>query len=231
MNLIAFALCSMPNVAAARSLYDVDGLDDKAVAKILFHRRKQQTGSEDLRPDQQRIALLSLVSGEPDHPRLETLSVNSEDEAAMLRHLAGILGGTGRLVGWRLQGELAVLRLRAVSLGVAIPRLWQNDQQDLAEVWGGEAQLDEAAQLMGLPGMAGGQCLDIWEAWQDGDHEQVQACAELRALNTWLLAHKLMVAQGRMTPSSAKSGIQVLKKKLADSGAAHLQAYAAALES
>jgi predicted PolB exonuclease-like 3'-5' exonuclease len=230
MNLIAFALCSIPNIAAARALYDTAGLDDSAVAKILYHRRKQETGREALRPDQQRIAVLSVVCGEPDHPRLETLSVNSDDESGILRHLGESLGGTGRLAGWRLQGELAVLRLRAVGLGVAIPRLWQDDPLDLAEVWGGQTSLDEAGRLMGLPAIGDHQCADVWEAWHAGNHEQVQACAELRALDTWLLAHKLAVAQGRMTPSSAKAGMQTLKKKLADTGAAHLQAYAAALE-
>jgi predicted PolB exonuclease-like 3'-5' exonuclease len=230
MNLIAFALCSMPNVAAARRLYDVDGIDDAAVAKILFHRRKQQAGSEQLRPDQQRIALVSLVYGEPEQPRLLTLSAANEDESSILRHLGETLGGTARLAGWRLNSELAILRLRAAALGVSIPRLWNEEHVDLADSWGGEAPLDEAARMMGLPGLAASQALDVWDAWRSGDHDRVQACAELRALNTWQLAHKLAVAQGRLTPAHAKGGIQALVKKLADSDSAHLRDYAAALE-
>lgn len=230
MNLIAFALCSIPDVVAARRLYDVDGLDDVAVAKILFHRRKQQTGSELLRPDQQRVALISLIHGEPDQPRLVTLSTAHEGEADLLRHLGEVLGGTARLAGWRLDGELAVLRLRATALGVAIPRLWQNEHVDLADSWGGDAPLDEAARLMGLPGLSDSEGTDPWEAWQQGDHDLVQACVELRALNTWQLAHKLAVAQGRMTPALAKTGIQALAKRLADTDSAHLRDYAAALE-
>lgn len=230
MNLIAFALCSIPDVVAARRLFDAEGLDDAAVAKILFHRCKQQTGHERLRPDQQRVAVLSLVHGEPDQPRLVTLSTALEDEATLLRHLAEVLGGTARLAGWRLGGELAVLRLRATALGVAMPRLWQDDHVDLADSWGGDAPLDEAARIMGLPGLAGSDALEPWEAWRQGSHEPVQACAELRALNTWLLAHKLAVAQGRMTPALAKAGVQALAKKLAASDGPHLRDYAAALE-
>jgi len=230
MNLIAFALCSMPNVAAARRLYDVDGIDDAAVAKILFHRRKQQAGSETLRADQQRVALVSLVYGEPEQPRLLTLSAANEDEASILRQLGETLGGTARLAGWRLSSEMAILRLRAAALGVSIPRLWQEEHVDLAESWGSEAPLDEASRLMGLPGLAGSQTLDVWDAWRAGDHDRVQACAELRVLNTWQLAHKLAVAQGRLTPAHAKSGVHALIKKLADSDSAHLRDYAAALE-
>lgn len=230
MNLIAFALCSMPNVAAARSLFDADGLDDEAVAKILYHRRKQQAGSDRLRPDQQRIGLVSLVHGEPEQPRIATLSVADEDEATLLRRLGEALGGTARLAGWRLAGELAVLRLRATSLGVAIPRLWQNDHVDLADSWGGDAGLDEAARLMGLPGLLGSDGADLWEAWRNGDQAQVRVCAELRALNTWQLAHKLAVAQGRLTPALATAGKQALVTRLADSDQPHLRAYAAALE-
>lgn len=231
MNLIAFALCSMPNVAAARRLYDADGLDDGAVAKILYHRRKQQAGSDHLRPDQQRIGLVSLVHGEPEHPQLLTLSVASEDEATILRQLSEALGGTARLAGWHLAAELAVLRLRATRLGVSIPRLWQDDHVDLAETWGDDAGLDEAARLMGLPGLFGADGADLWEAWRAGDQEHVQACAELRALNTWQLAHKLAVAQGRLTPAVAKAAAQALSRSLAASDRDHLRDYAAALES
>jgi hypothetical protein len=83
---------------------------------------------------------------------------------------------------------------------------------------------------MGLPGLVGNPVIDIWDAWRSGDHDQVQACAELRAINTWQLAHKLAVAQGRLTPVHAKTGSQALIRKLADSDSAHLRAYAAALE-
>jgi len=230
MNLIAFALCSIPDISAARRLYDGDGLDDQGIAKILFHRRKQLTGSEQLRPDQQRIALLSLVTGEPEHPRLETLSLAGGDEAGLLRHLGEALGGTARLAGWQLQDELALLRLRAISLGVAVPRLWQHEPLDLAGQWGSEAPLDEVARLMGLPGLGSSAGLDVWQAWQRGDHRQVHAAAELRAVNSWLLAHRLAVAQGHMTPALAKSAVQALRTHLAASDSDHLQACAAALE-
>lgn len=230
MNLIAFALCSMPNVAAARRLYNVEGLDDAAVAKILFHRRKQQANSENLRPDQLRVALVSLVYGEPEQPVLRTLSVASEDEATVLRHLNEALGGTARLAGWRLSGEMEILRLRAAALAVSMPRLWQEEHIDLGNCWGSEAPLDEAARLMGLPGLKGSERVNVWDAWRAGDHDKVQVCAELRALNTWQLAHKLAVAQGRLTAAHAKSGMQALSKKLADSNSAHLREYAAALE-
>ncbi len=230
MNLIAFALCCVPNVAAARRLYDVEGLDDDGVAKIMYHRRKQQNGRNDLRPDQQRIALLSLVHGEPEHPQLVTLSTASDDEATILRHLGEALGGTGRLAGWRLGAELAVLRLRATHLGVALPRLWHDEHVDLAANWGGETPLGEAARLMGLPGLGDTECADIWEAWHGGDHDAVQACAELRALNTWQLSHKVAVAQGRLTPIHARNGIQALRKKLAVSASEHLRTFAERLE-
>jgi predicted PolB exonuclease-like 3'-5' exonuclease len=119
MNLIAFAQCCVPDVAAARHLYDVDGLDDAAVAKILFHRCKQQTGGETLRADQQRIAQVALVHGEPEQPQLISLSASEHDEAAILQRLGDTLGGTGRLSGWSLAPDLAILRLRAMQTGVA----------------------------------------------------------------------------------------------------------------
>jgi hypothetical protein len=230
MNLIAFALCSIPNVSAARRLYEVDSLDDEAVAKILFHRRKQETGSQALRPDQQRIAMLSLIHGEPEQPRLLTLASSSDDEPGILRKLGEVLGGTGRLAAWHLDEPLAVLRLRSARLGVALPRLWQDEHLDLADPWGADACIDQAARLMGLPGLGATHGLDAWEAWLGGDEQQVRAWTELRALNSWQLAHRLLVAQGRLTPAHARAGAQMLKQRLPEMGAAHLDSYAADLE-
>lgn len=230
MKLIAFAQCCVPDVAAARRLYDVDGLDDKAVAKILFHRRKQQTGGEILRPDQQRPALVTLVHGEPENPRMTSLSVAEKDETEILQRIGDILGGTGHLNGWQLADDLAILRLRAIHLGTAVPRLFVDEHQELAAAWGGVTPLDEAALLMGLPGLSGSDVLDNWAAWQAGDHTALQARAELQALNCWLLAQRLAVAQGRLTPSAARSGIQALRNLLADVSADHLQRFVAALE-
>jgi predicted PolB exonuclease-like 3'-5' exonuclease len=230
MNLIAFALSSIPNISAARRLYDVEGLDDEAVAKILFHRRKQETGREALRPDQQRIAVLSLIHGEPEQPRLMTLSSASDDEATILRHLGETLGGTGRLAGWHLGEPLTVLRLRTARLGVALPRLWQDEHLDLADTWGADACIDQAARLMGLPGLGASHGLDAWEAWLAGDQQRICSWTELRVLNSWQLAHKLLVAQGRLTPAHARAGVQALRQRLAENGAEHLRDYAAALE-
>jgi hypothetical protein len=83
---------------------------------------------------------------------------------------------------------------------------------------------------MGLPGLAGSDKLDNWDAWQAADHAGLQAKAELQALNCWQLAQRLAVAQGHLTPAHAKAGNQVLRAMLAESPAEHLRAYAASLE-
>jgi predicted PolB exonuclease-like 3'-5' exonuclease len=230
MKLIAYAHCSIPDVDAARRLYDVEGLDDKAVAKILFHRRKQQSGTEQLRPDQQRLAVVSLLHGEPETPRLSTLAVTDHSEAEMLEQVGNAMGGMGCLSGWNLSADLAVLRLRAAHSETAVPRLFVDDHQDLSKHWGMDNNLDEAARLMGLPGLDGSDAIDNWDAWQAGDTEGLRRKVELQVLSCWQLAQKLAVAQGRLTPQHARAGEKALQAVLTGTDGAHLHAYAAALE-
>lgn len=230
MKLIAYAHCCVPDVDAARRLYDVEGLDDKAVAKILFHRRKQQSGAEALRADQQALAAVCLIHGEPEAPQLVSVSADQDSEAVMLQQIGSTLGGTGRISGWQLADSLAILRLRAAQQGVAVPRLFTDEHQDLAAHWGLDCGLDEAARLMGLPGLFATDALDNWAAVSTGDYPALRRKAELQALNSWQLAQKVAVAQGRLTPQHAKAGLKALRELLASSDGAHLRAYAAALE-
>lgn len=230
MKLIAYAHCCVPDVAAARRLYDVEGLDDQAVAKILFHRRKQQTGAETLRADQQALAAVCLIHGEPEAPQITSLSTEQADEAAILQQIGNTLGGTGRLSGWRLADKLAVLRLRAAQQGIAVPRLFTDDHQDLSSQWGADCGLDEAARLMGLPVLFGAEQLDNWDTLLEGDYQSLCRKAELQALNCWQLAQKIAIAQGRLTPQQSRAGRKALRERLAADNDEQLRAFAAALE-
>lgn len=230
MKIIAYAHCCVPDVAAARRLHDVEGLDDTAVAKILFHRRKQQSGAETLRADQLALATICLIHGEPEAPQITSVGADRNSESDMLQQIGSTLGGTGWLHGWRITDALAVLRLRAAQDGVAVPRLFTEEHQDLAAHWDADCDLDEAARQMGLPGLFGTAALDHWEAWLEGDHAALRRKAELQALNSWQLAQQLAVAQGRLSPQHAKTGRRALGALLDAQQDAHLRAYAAALE-
>src|SRR4030065_399483 len=47
MNILAFDIETIPDVATGRKLYDLEGLSDKDTAQAMFARRREQTGDSD----------------------------------------------------------------------------------------------------------------------------------------------------------------------------------------
>jgi len=55
MNVFVFDIETVPDIESGKKLYDLDGLSDKEVGNILFHKRRQESGTEFLRLHLQRI--------------------------------------------------------------------------------------------------------------------------------------------------------------------------------
>ena len=49
MNLFVFDIETIPDVDAGRRLYDLEGLDDREVAEIMFHKQREASGNDFLR--------------------------------------------------------------------------------------------------------------------------------------------------------------------------------------
>ena len=61
MNVMVFDIETIPDVEGGRRLYGLEGLGDKEVASVMFHKRRQETGTEFLRHHLQRIVAISVV--------------------------------------------------------------------------------------------------------------------------------------------------------------------------
>jgi predicted PolB exonuclease-like 3'-5' exonuclease len=70
MNVLIFDIETIPDVATGRRLYELEGLSDADVAKVMFHKRREETGdSEFLRHHLQRVVAISVVLRHADQLR------------------------------------------------------------------------------------------------------------------------------------------------------------------
>ena len=232
MNLIAIALGTVPDVETGRRLHDLGELSDKDAAKVLYHRRKQETGySEALRPNQQRIAALSLVREGDNGPELVSHSWQDADEAAVLDVLLAGVHGLSHLVSWGSE-PLPVIGYRALKHDRHLSPLLQSGiMRDLqAELAQGQASaaapLHEVAHLLGLPGV-GDQPCDVWEAMLAGQTDVVQAELDLQALHVYLIALRWARITHQRPAAQIEAAEAALRAHLAERSEPHLQQFLA----
>lgn len=238
MRLTVLALTAVPDTDTARQLHRLDDLDDAAVAKILFHRRKQETGhTERLRLVQQRIASLSLLTHADGRTDIKTMTVPEHAEDEALTSCFGCLKGGGRLVTWGgTSHAIPLLRLRAMRHGLRARSFWRTlaatpeAHLDLratllpaAET--GPADLHDLASLLGLPGLLDTDARDPWELRLAGDFQGLRARGEIEVLNLLLLALRHWTLEGGMSRNAVARLQAGLREALRQQQAPHLRRF------
>ncbi|MCB1775430.1 MAG: hypothetical protein KDI88_17590 [Gammaproteobacteria bacterium] len=238
MSIAAFAIASVPDTATTRRLFGLDDLDDKAVSKVLFHRRKQQTGSsEDLRWDQRAIVGLSLVRQTPGGVDMQTLTADDGDERTLLDAYYATVGNHDRLLSWNgTDKALPLIHFRSLQHAMHQPGYWQRLQGEwhvdlrawLCPAAGDMPTLDETALKLGFPGMRGIGEKQLYDAWLAGDMEPVRAFTEHAALNTFLIGLRWQVLTGLQSARGATQYADALRDLLRESRSSHLGAFLSA---
>lgn len=223
MTVLAFDIETIPDVEGFRRLAALDGVADDDVARIMFHKRRQQAGTEFIRLHLQRVVAISCVLRRGDDLQVWSLGEPESTESELIaRFFDGINKLTPTLVSWNGSGfDLPVLHYRALINGVPCARYWdtgEDDQQfrwnnylsrfhwrhiDLMDVLAGfqaraNAPLDELAQLLGAPGKLGMDGSKVWDAWQAGQVAEIRNYCETDALNTWLVYLRFQRMRGRL---------------------------------
>lgn len=249
MNVLVFDIETVPDVAAGRRLYELDGLGDADVAKVMFHKRREQTGeSEFLRHHLHRVVAISAALRHADSLRIWSLGDAQADEAELIRRFFdGIERYTPTLVTWNGGGfDLPVLHYRALLHGIAAPRYWDTGDDDRDFKWNNYlsrfharhtdlmdvlsayqaravAPLDEVAQMLGLPGKLGMHGAEVWDAYQAGKIDAIRDYCETDVLNTYLIFLRFELIRGRLDASGYESEMQRVRDLLASDGRAHFR--------
>jgi predicted PolB exonuclease-like 3'-5' exonuclease len=240
MRFSVFALSSVPDTATTRQLFGLDDLDDKSVSKVLFHRRKQQTGSSEiLRWDQRAIAGLTLIQHSANNVGLSSMNLGTHSEEDMLHAFFKAVPQQGRMVSWDDEdGGIPLLHFRTLKHAISYPAYWQaltsgaNMHMDirgwLSPPSGDRPTLDEITRKLGFPGQVIRTQTSVMDAWLQGRHDEVQAYSDIKALNTYLLALRLFTVIGDMTAHEHEQAGNRLLDELTKRDDEHLTSFVTA---
>ena len=239
MNIFVFDIETIPDVNGGRRLYNLEGLSDKEVANIMFHKRRQETGTEFLRLHLQQVVAISVVLRSQDRLAVWSLGEETASEKEIIeRFFNGIDKYVPTIVSWNGKGfDLPVLHYRSLLHGIQAPRYWEtgdNDQSfrwnnylsryhrrhtDLMDVLAGyemraNAPLDEVASLLGFPGKMGMGGDKVWDHYQAGDIVGIRNYCETDVLNTYLVFLRFELINGNLTPAEYAQECQLVRETL-----------------
>ena len=84
MNCLVFDIETIPDLDLGRRLFNLDGFSDEQVAKAMFALRRQDTGTEFLPYEQQRIVAISCVLRSRDGLKVWSLGDPGSTEAELV---------------------------------------------------------------------------------------------------------------------------------------------------
>ena len=252
MNVFVFDIETIPDVDGGRRLYNLEGLSDKEVANIMFHKRRQETGNEFLRLHLHRVVAISVVLRNRDRLAVWSLGSETSDEKDIVeRFFKGLDKYIPTIVSWNGKGfDLPVLHYRALLHGIPAQRYWEtgdNDQSfrwnnylsryhrrhtDLMDVLAGyemraAAPLDEIATLLGFPGKMGMSGAKVWDNYQAGQIAGIRNYCETDVLNTYLVYLRFELINGNLTPDEYNTECQLVRETLQQENKPHLDEFLA----
>ncbi len=250
MNVLVFDIETIPDVGGGRQLLGLDGLPDSDVASVMFHQRRQETGSEFLKLHLHRIVAISAIMRRGDMLKVWSLGEPEAPEQELVqRFFDGIERFSPTLVSWNgTNFDLPVLHYRALLHGVMAPRYWENGEEDqsfrynnylsryhyrhidLMDVLAGyspraNAPLDEIATLLGLPGKMGMSGAKVWDNYLAGDIVGIRNYCETDVLNTYLVFLRFELMRGRLTRDSYQAECQRTRAMLEGDERPHLREF------
>jgi predicted PolB exonuclease-like 3'-5' exonuclease len=252
-NVFAFDIETVPDVEFGRRLHGLEGLTDKQVGYVMQTRQREQTGSEFLSLEQQRIVAISIAMRARDGFKVWSLGdVDSPEDELVRRFFDGVERLAPTLVSWNGCGfDLPVLHYRALRHRIQAHRYWElgdGDQAyrynnytnryhwrhvDLMDVLSGfqgrgRVGLDKMAQLLGFPGKLGMAGEQVWDAWLAGRSSDIRDYCETDVINTYLIYLRFELMRGRLTHEEHDREVALVRDTLMASTRPHLLEYASA---
>jgi predicted PolB exonuclease-like 3'-5' exonuclease len=253
MAVFVFDIETVPDVELGRRVYGLHDLSAKQVGYVMQAKRREESGSEFLSLEQQRVVTISIAMRTRDSFRVWSLGEPDAPEAELIqRFFDGIEKFTPDLVSWNGGGfDLPVLHYRALRHGIVAPRYWEAgdadqafrfnnylsryhsrhlDLMDVLSSYQGRARvsLEGAALLLGLPGKLGMSGEKVWDAYLDGQIELIRNYCETDVLNTYLIYLRFEMMRGRLLPQEYRDEVALVREVLGQQAKPHFQEFLAA---
>jgi predicted PolB exonuclease-like 3'-5' exonuclease len=253
MAVFVFDIETIPDVELGRRVYGLHDLSDKQVGYVMQAKRREESGSEFLSYEQQRVVAISIAARMRDSFKVWSLGEPGAPEAELIqRFFDGIEKYTPDLVSWNGGGfDLPVLHYRALRHGIVAPRYWEGgdgdqdfrfnnylsrfharhlDLMDVLSSYQARARvsLQGAAMLLGLPGKLGMSGEKVWDAYLEGQIETIRNYCETDVVNTYLVFLRFQMMRGRLQPDDYRAEVVRVRETLAQQGKPHFQEFLAA---
>ena len=251
MNVFVFDIETIPDIAGGRRLYDLEGLSDKEVGTIMFHKRRQETGSSEfLRHHLHRVVAISVALRTRDRFKVWSLGTTDSDEKELIqRFFDGVDRYTPTLVSWNGGGfDLPVLHYRAMVHGIAAAKYWDTGEDDRDFKWNNyisryhsrhtdlmdvlaayqpraNVPLDQMATLIGFPGKMGMSGAKVWESFLDQDIDGIRNYCETDVLNTYLVYLRFQLMRGQLNEDAYEQECQFVRDSILAEDKAHLKEF------
>ena len=253
MAVFVFDIETIPDVELGRKIYDLGDLTDKQVGYVMQAKRREETGGEFLSYEQHRVIAISVALRTRDQFKVWSLGESNASEAEIIqRFFDGVEKYTPDLVSWNGGGfDLPVLHYRAMRHGITAPRYWESGDEDQAFRWNNylnryhsrhldlmdvlssfqaraRVSLQAAALLLGFPGKLGMSGDKVWDAYLDGQTEQIRNYCETDVLNTFLIYLRFEMMRGRLTRDEYLDEVARVRQALIAQSKPHFDEFVAA---
>ncbi len=252
---LVFDIETIPDVAGFSRLHDLDttALPASEIAEMALLARRQASGSDFMPLHLHRIVAISCVLRMGDQLKVWSLGEAASTEAELIqRFYDGIERYTPNLVSWNGGGfDLPVLHYRGLIHGASASCYWDwgdNDKEfrynnylnryhtrhldlmDVLAMFSGRANapLDQMAKLCGFPGKLGMDGSKVFEAFQQGQIDDIRNYCETDVMNTWLVYLRFQKMRGTLTDAAYASEIELARATVSTSPGPHWQEFLAA---
>lgn len=256
MNILVFDIETIPDIESGRRMYELEGLNDRETAEVMYTQRRQQTGgNEFLRHYMHKVVAISVALRTSDKFSVWSLgNPDSPEQELLQRFFDGIERYSPMLVSWNGRGfDLPVMHYRTLLHGINAARYWETGADDQSFKWNNYisryherhtdlmdimaaydprafAPLDEIASLCGFPGKMGMSGGKVWDYYCDGKIEEIRNYCETDVLNTYLVFLRYELMRGRKNTESYQAGCKRVREFLENENKPHftefLQAWA-----
>ena len=215
-------------------------ISDADVVEFALQKRRAQNGSDFLPLHLHRVVAISCcLRWSDDKVHVSTIGKIEDDEATVLRKFYDLLERyTPQLVSWNGGGfDLPVLHYRSLIHGISAARYWDMgdgdfgdsrdfkwnnylsryhmrhcDLMDVLAMYNGRANapLDQMAKLCGFPGKMGMDGSKVWDAYQQGQLQEIRDYCETDAANTYLMFMRFQLLRGVYNPQEYQAEIDRL---------------------
>ena len=158
MNLLFVNLETLPDIDGARRMFELPAdLQEKDVAKVLFHQHVSTRGREQifLQPWQARIAVIRVIAISDVRARLFSFDMQQSEEMELLQQLHDVLDDSSDTFCWDQGRDLnALLHIRSMIHELKFDAAPLRTVEQLLRMQAGSNSLEAIAARFGLQAMA-----------------------------------------------------------------------------